>query len=433
MNSVQSELRETILKHFIRSGFGGLVLGALTSIPTFAAAEANYDEAKVGNYSLPDCLRMEDGRSVTNAAMWLEQRRPELMQLFQRQVYGRPLPRPSAMRFTVLREDKHAMDGRATRRDVQMEMSAATNGVALKFTLFIPNAAARPVPAFVGVKLFDTAAERPIPAAARRMRASDRASEEANARAGRQAADLIIDRGYAFASLDTDDLCIDAAATYWQGAMRLFGRTQPGSPGPEETGALGVWAWGLSRVLDYLESIPEIDASRVSVIGHSRRGKAALWAGAIDTRFAITFSNNSGCGGAALSKRIFGETVAIITHAFPHWFCGNFTQYADHEERLPVNQHELIALIAPRPVYVASAADDQWADPRGEFLAALNAEPVYLLLNAGGLGVKQMPAADQTVGETIGYHVRYGQHDLTEYDWGQYLAFADRQFGRKTK
>ena len=159
------------------------------------------------------------------------------------------------------------------------------------------------------------------------------------------------------------------------------------------------------------------------MIGHSRTGKTALWAAAQDERFAIAISNNSGAGGAALARRIFGEAV---THSPEIWFCRNYRRFANNEAALPVDQHELIALIAPRPVYVASATEDLWADPRGEFLSALHAEPVYRLFGLRGLGVSEMPAADKPVGETIGYHLRTGKHDITAYDWQQYLNFADR-------
>jgi hypothetical protein len=240
---------------------------------------------------------------------------------------------------------------------------------------------------------------------------------------------MILARGYALATVYYGDLEPDFPQG-WQTGIRAAlspnGATTQFQP--DDWGAIGAWAWGLSRALDYLEQDPAMDAKRVAVMGHSRLGKTALWAGAQDERFAIVISNNSGEGGASLVRRRFGENIAHSVRMEPYWYCERYREYANREAALPVDAHLLIALIAPRPVYVASATKDLWADPRGEFLAAKHAEPVYQLFGRAGLGIQDFPAPDQPAGDHIGYHLRTGEHDVTAYDWQQYLNFADRHF-----
>lgn len=401
------------------------------------------DEAEVPPYTLPDPLTLESGEPVDTARSWRVARRPELMRLFEREVYGRtPGPAP-AVKATVTEESADALDGRAVRRQVTLRFSDRPDAPPLHLLIYLPSNGEGAVPVFLGLNFQGNHSIHDDPAIALATSwlpdrypgvENNRATEAARgAAASRWPVNLILSRGYGLATAYYGDLDPDFDDGFANGVQPLFYRPGQTRPAGDEWGAIGAWAWGLSRAMDYLTEVPQIDARRVSIIGHSRLGKAALWAGAQDERFALVVSNNSGCGGAALSKRIFGETVAHITKSFPHWFAGRFTRYAGQEEKLPVDQHELLALIAPRPLYVASASEDLWADPKGEFLGALGAEPVYRLLGTEGLGVTEMPPVNTPVGKRIGYHLREGEHDVTAWDWEQYLAFADRELATPSR
>lgn len=398
-------------------------------------SQTNYHEQKVPRYTLPDPLTMCDGTAVTDAQTWKYHRRPEIIELFRKYVYGRaPIEKPKDMGFKHFDNERNALGGLAIRKQVMI--STKSEGPMMDVLIFLPKNAEKPVSTFVLLNFGGNHTIHSDPAiklSERWMRPGEgvkdhRATEASRGRSSsRFPVEQILKRGYGLATIYYGDIDPDFHDGFKNGVHPKFDRER----GPDSWGSIGAWAWGLSRAMDYFEWDDEIDQSKIAVLGHSRLGKTALWAGARDQRFAIVISNNSGCGGAALSRRAYGETVKRINTSFPHWFCDNFKAFNDKEGEIPVDQHMLIALIAPRPVYVASADEDLWADPRGEYLSCKHAEPVYRLLGQKGLSKKHMPDLNQPVNKgAIGYHVRSGRHALTEYDWKCYMDFADLHFGK---
>jgi len=400
---------------------------------------ALYDEAKVPPYVLPDPLVTAAGDRVRDAKTWADARRPEILELYRREVFGRVPAGAPKVSFRVESTDAKALNGRAVRKLVTMVFGQGPGARTARMLVYLPAGARKPVPVFLslsfgpiqtihadaGIPLYGQWALEPVSRLVVRMPA-----EEASRGTGasRWPVEAILARGYGLAAIYYGDIEPDVIGGLRHGVRALALAPGQSEPAADEWGAIAAWAWSLSRAMDYLETDRDVDARRVAVVGHSRLGKTALWAGAEDQRFALVVSNDSGEGGAAVSRRHFGERTRNLNTSFPHWFCGGFKAYNDREDQMPVESHFLLALVAPRGLYVASASEDLWADPRGEFLAAQRVGPVYELFGKRGLGARAFPASDRSIGRTVRYHVRTGKHDITAYDWEQYLDFADAQW-----
>ena len=407
-----------------------LLAGAVqAATPATAGLDGNFDEALAGGHTLPDPLVMQDGRPVTSAGMWQKERRPELLKLFADNIFGVSPAAPKHMRFVVTDNDPKALDGLATRKQVTIYLDGKDQGPQMRVLLYLPNGV-KAAPVFVGLNFHGNQSIDPDPAIdITTTWLTDYQSpgiirhHATAASRGQDAAEWplrqILAAGYGVATFAPGDLYPDSDVMIAESIHPYYG-TQ--SSAPDHWGAIATWAWGLSRVYDYLATDTRVDAKRVIVIGHSRYGKAALWAGASDPRFALVVSNESGEGGAKLYRRNFGESIRVMN---TYWFAPRFKTFASREQDLPVDAHELIALIAPRPVYIAAATEDLWGDPKGQFLAAKAANPVYRLLGTDGLGVADMPPPDTPVHTTIGFHNRTGIHGITAWDWSQYIRFAD--------
>lgn len=398
------------------------------------ASKPNYDEKNIPNYVLPNPLVMKNGTSVTTTSQWVKKRRPELFHLFKTEMFGKSPEHPKNMHFKVLTEDKNALGGVATRKEVAVYLTK-DNKHYFTVLMYIPNKREGAVPLFLGLNFkgnhtvsYDPGISYPTPE--KQEEFHWRKLPARGVAAARWPIEFLMENGYGLATVYRGDIDPDFDDAFKNGVHPLFYKKGQRRPAEDEWGTIAAWAWAMSCVMDYFERDPDINSAKVAVFGHSRLGKAALWAGAMDQRFAMIISNCSGCGGAALSRRAVGETVRAVNWQFPHWFCRNFWKYNNKENELPFDQHELIALLAPRPVYIASALEDKWADPKGEFLSGVYATPVYELFGKKGLKeIKGMPKVDvPDMSGSIAYHIRTGNHDITLYDWKQYVKFADKWF-----
>ncbi|WP_260706363.1 alpha/beta hydrolase family protein [Edaphobacter flagellatus] len=414
--------------------FGAVGASAQTQATPALRAEvagipANYDEAKVGTYTLPDPLVMSDGKPVKDAKVWMTKRRPEIVRLFETQQYGVAPGRPKDESFDVIEKGTAALGGKAIRRRVEVHLSADKAAPVIHLVEYLPAGAKKKVPLLLCISFFpasnmvddpelptgevwDAKTKTRVPAARGTI-------------AGKIDVPELIAAGFGVATFYYGDVEPDYAEGFAQGIRRFYLKPGQTTRGPEDWGSIAAWAWGMSRVEDYLETDKDVDAKRVAIHGISRLGKTVMWAGAHDQRFAAVIASCSGEGGAALSHRNYGETIAHLTAPtrFPYQFAENYGKWAGFPDKAPMDAHMLVALIAPRPLLLQTGTTDYWSDPKGEFLAEVAAGPVYRLLGKSDLGTETWPAAKVPVLHDLSYYMHDGGHGMVPGDWAVYVEF----------
>jgi hypothetical protein len=398
---------------------------------------ANEVESLVDMGQLPDPLLGPDGKRISDPTLWPKQQ-AYLLGLIGENEYGFAPSEPCKLRWEIV-EQGSMFRGKTQRTQIVVHLSTDSSKLDIDLAIFAPTESTHAKGCFLGLNFqgnhtVDSDPSLRMPSTwvenDANLGITDNMTNQGlrGKQNRRWPIQEINERGYAVATAYYGDIDPDFDDGFKNGVHGLFPNHQPSADHPNRWGTIAGWAWGLSRLMDVLVEQPAINANKVAVIGHSRLGKTALWAGATDSRFSIVISNNSGCGGAAIERRNFGETVARINTVFPHWFCSNFKKYNQNERSLPFDQHTLVACMAPRPVYISSASNDLWADPKGEYLGGWYATPVYKLLGYEGLPTDTPPMLDKSVGDCIGYHNRTGDHDILSFDWMHFMNFADRHW-----
>jgi hypothetical protein len=412
----------------------GLVLPSMRSQTNnapdnVAGIPVNYDESRVGQYTLPDPLRLANGKQVKDAKMWFGKRRPEILRLYEENQFGRRPPLSAPLTFEVFDKGTAAFDGTATRRQITIYFSPDKTGPKMDLLVYLPAASGKKVPVILTPSFsasFSVVDDPGVKQGEIWNRDKKKVPAPKSANIGRLNVPQILAQGMGVATFYYGDVEPDFEGGLPLGIRALYLKSGQAEPGPDEWGAIGAWTFGLSRALDYLQTDEGVDPKRVALFGVSRLGKTVLWAGAQDTRFAMVIASCSGEGGAALSRRNYGETVKHLTAPtrYPYQFCRNYAKFGDHVDQLPVDGHMLISLIAPRPLLLQTGDTDKWSDPKGEFLAAVAASPVSRLLGQEDLGTDQMPAAGQPILRTLGYYMHSGGHGALPTDWPEFLKFA---------
>ncbi len=396
-----------------------------------AGIPVNYTEAKTGAYTLPDPLRLANGQPVTDAKTWFDQRRPEILKLIQENQYGRCPGRPADLTFDVFDPGTPAFDGKALRRQVTIYFTKDKDGPRLDLLLYLPADAKQPVPVLLMINFLanNLAVNDPGVKVGRMWdrREGKRVPATHGPNFGKADVPRVLAHGIGFATFNYADVDPDALNALAHGIRAVYLKPGQTAPAPDEWGAISAWAWGISRVVDYFETDAGVDARRIAIIGVSRLGKTVLWAGARDPRIPLVIASCSGEGGAALSRRNYGETVAhlVAPTRYPYQFAANYAKWAGRADEAPFDAHFIIALMAPRPLLLQTGDTDKWSDPYGEFLAAKAATPVYHLLGQKGIEQYSQPPPGQPLMTTLGFLMHHGGHGIVPADWDVYLRFLD--------
>ena len=395
-----------------------------------AGIPANYDESQVGQYTLPDPLRLSNGKPVRDAKTWYAKRRPEIIRLYEENQFGRSPGPPANLTYDLFDAGTPAFDGAAIRKQTTIYFSPDKSGPKLDLLVYLPAKAQKPAPLLLSIGFSDNSAVVKDPGV-REGEVWNRDHKKVPAKQGMAIGKIdvlpLLNAGFGFATFYYGDVEPDFEGGLPFGVRALYLKPGQTQPAPDAWGAIAAWSWGLSRALDYLEKDSQLDSHRVALYGASRLGKTVLWAGARDTRFAAVIACCSGEGGAALSRRNYGETVAHLTapSRFPYQFCANYAKFAQHVDQLLVDSNMLVALMAPRPLLLQTGDTDYWSDPKGEFLAEQAAGPVYALLGKQGLNTTEWPPVGTPIMHTLGYYMHPGGHGTLPADWTQFLKFLE--------
>lgn len=394
-----------------------------------AGFPVNYEEDSVGSYVLPDLFTMSNGEKVRDAKTWIEKRRPEIVKLFEEYQFGKMPPRPADMHFDVFDKGTEVLNGKAIRKQVRVYFNKDTN-YKMDLLIYLPKSS-KPSPLLLVINFFANSSVVDD-AGVRQGQIWNREGKKVPAQAaafGKINIDTFITQGLGIATVYYGDIEPDFKTGYKYGIRGYYLKPGANYPADNEWGAISAWSWGLSRAMDYFETDQQIDSKRIAIQGTSRLGKTVLWTGAHDPRFKLVIASCSGEGGAALSRRNYGESINHMTDTSRYFyqFAPNRHKYANDPNQSPVDAHMLVALMAPRPLLLQTGDTDYWSDPKGEFLAAVAAKPVYELFNKKGPATDVLPnAGDQTQLNTLGYYMHAGGHGTIPSDWAVFITYLKK-------